>query len=1181
MPNLEHSRRTAREYRDRVGADPEGLSARLEAFIRNEFGIHAQAVDPALIRESRGEVHPSSRVLKYSDGLAPDERLEVFAHELGHLVLHERLTDDNVPYDPVLGSAYADEGPGAIARYSKRGFEEAQAQAFAREFLCPSDDAFARWRSDPAATAAILASHYGVPTSVVRLQLADALHALAVGAGIHESSRTPRAPVDCDASQLEAARFRGRPALVDAGPGTGKTATLIERVRFACEECAAHPRQILVLTFSDEAARELGDRLAGRFGEDVADKITVATFHGFGMGFLHDHGHHVGLDTDFTVLDEDGVREVVAAVLGRVSCGRLLNLRDIEESADRIAKHIGHCKDRLRGPDVLAEALALWAGSAPEVAAGGEPAAAAELLAVYRAYEDEKRARRRVDFADLILLPVNILEQRADIAAAYREKFPWVLVDEFQDVSRATSRLLAQLCGPENPPWVVGDARQSIYRFRGAAPENVRYFTADFPGAERFDLRVNYRSSDPVVQAANALAGLMEAATSGNAAGDGASSADSTRPGERWRCGRDVAPFGDAPIRLAVAGSDFAEREGIADQVSTWLASGDLEPGDVAVLARRNVDVREIVLALSRRGIRAAASGLLTPEGAAGDLAAVMTLVDVAQASIPRVTHALSRGRHDTAVINTAVGLQMHAADSTARDSSWNERSGGVGDAGPGSGVSADDAGGAAVTMIVDEMARVRTTLAAETHTADGFAMLCAFLFDASEYLRRLLLAPDSPERSMGLVEIVSALSLAAGYRLAHSETPTRPAARLACAERLRARLTEATPLPVAPPDRRDAVRVMTCHASKGLEFPCVIVAGQTVPKARDDFAWLPPSWRPTRDEEIEQADALLFVGVTRAQRALIVSCPTSAGGGPRGRVKQAVPLLDRWRAARGIPSITWDGIAPLVSDVVMGPLWGGVSPMTLSLAALDAKACSLRTYVDHVLGARFPVATRPLYPAFFAIARRAMRRVVTATAEHGLPVTTVHADAILDETWPAEDFANHPHVEIYRAAARRMVRGFATEFASAMRTQEPFTVLDPELAVTGDDPEPTISLDLVAHVRLANGRVVAIGFRPETIETGKGGDVNWSALEGKRLSFVLLERATPGISPRIFSGADGVMRDFRWSQKSDSLPKETAAVLARLAALARLEFATTVKPFTCDRCGTRVGCPHWIGAIM
>jgi hypothetical protein len=293
------------------------------------------------------------------------------------------------------------------------------------------------------------------------------------------------------------------------------------------------------------------------------------------------------------------------------------------------------------------------------------------------------------------------------------------------------------------------------------------------------------------------------------------------------------------------------------------------------------------------------------------------------------------------------------------------------------------------------------------------------------------------------------------------------------------------------------------------------------------------------------------------------------------------VPLFDRWRPLGGLAVVTWDGIAPPAPEVRAGPLWGGEQPSTLSLGALDSASCALRTYVEEVLGSRFPVVTRALYPAFFAITRRAMRRTVEVQAELERPISATAADAILDEAWPAADFADHPHVDIYRAAARRMVRGFVAAVApSLLGGARLLTVLDPELPVRKGDVGPFVRLDLVAHVRRADGRIEAISFRPESVATGKGGVVNWSALSTKkRLSFVLLERTTPGISPRVYSGVDGALRDFKWSQKAESLPTETAAVLERYDALARLEFSTTVKPFACDRCGTRIGCPHWMGA--
>ena len=222
---------------------------------------------------------------------------------------------------------------------------------------------------------------------------------------------------------------------------------------------------------------------------------------------------------------------------------------------------------------------------------------------------------QRIDFADLIALPIRILQQQQPLRQAYQDKYRWVLVDEYQDVSRSVAILLQQLCGPHNPPWVVGDTRQAIYRFRGAAPENVRQFDQDFPGARTFHLNTNYRSGPEIVRSANELAQLMDPADGSH--GDP----------EAWRCGTTFAAPQTPAITIAAAPSDQAEHDGIAQQIDTWLQMG-IEPQDIAVLARRNIDVRHIVLTLGSHHFQATATGLISPEGAAGDLAAVVTLTD-------------------------------------------------------------------------------------------------------------------------------------------------------------------------------------------------------------------------------------------------------------------------------------------------------------------------------------------------------------------------------------------------------------------------------------------------------------------------------------------------------------------------------------------------------------------------
>lgn len=1143
MRTLEHARARGREYRALLGPDPEGLCDRIERYLLGTWNIETVAVGPAQMEGSVGEIAPLCGVLTYADTLSPADKVTLFAHELGHLVLHKRLTDPTLPRDPVLGSAYADAGPGAIARYSPRALEEAQASAFAAEFLCPSGELFAAWRDDPMATAQLLAVRFEVPREVVRAQLAQALLDTAIGADTVAAA--PR-EVRCTDRQLEAARFTGKPALIDAGPGTGKTATLIRRVQFLLGEHApkARPEQLLVMTFSNEAAQELRDRLAGTVGVEAAEAMTVATFHGFGMTFLHHHGHHLGYGTDFSLLDEDAQEELVTSVLGRVPCGRLLMLRDPTETVERVVQHINYCKNRLLRPDALASALETWTPEPDETSAR---AAAGEFLGVYRAYEAAKVLAKRIDFADLIMMPLSVLEQQPEVAAAYRAKYPWMLVDEFQDVTRATSRLLAHLCGPDNPPWVVGDARQAIYRFLDADPENVRAFTKDFPGAVVFELDVNYRSSGPVIRAANELATLL-------ASPDGLP----VELRERWQPGANHLPFGSQPIAIAEAASDYAESEGVADQVKAWLGAGEVVPGDIAILARRNLDVRNIVLALAARGVRAQASGLLSAEGAAGDLAAVVTLIDAPIASLPRVAIALARGLLPRDLVNEVIRHLVSPPGTEA-------------------GVTSVAAGDGA--EMAQEIARVRESLAQERPTADGFAILTAFLFETGGYLRRLLAAADSAERSMALVEIASALSLAVSYRVTHPDTPPQ-AARIGFAERLRNRLTETAPIPIVPRARSDAVRVMTCHASKGLEFPCVIVAGQTVPIWREKYPWLPPSWRPAADEDAEQGDALLFVGVTRAQRAVVVSYPKQAGEGPRGRPKEVVRLLARWRAAYRGDVFLWTASGGAAAEVTMATIWGGEPPATLRLSALDSGSCPIRTYLEGFLTVRFPSTARPLYPAFFAITRRVLRRLIRLANDTGRPVSDAEVLAIADEEWPESDFADHPLVAIYRSALLRFALALAHAYRPAMG---PITPLDPELAIAGGgDDGPLVRLDLIGHFLLSDGRVVALGFRPESLKAkAQGGELNWSKAVGtKRAAFVLLEHRASGIRPALFSGEDGEFFDFRWSTRKDSLSAEAAKLLGQLDALRCGEFGTKISPYHCDRCPVRVSCPYWAGAL-
>ena len=490
MRSLAHARERARAERERVNAvnaktpkdasPVEKLLAQLTTYLVNTVKVDPIEMPRDAMEGNRGAIS-SDAVLKYVEGLGVVERVEVLAHELGHWLLHKRLSDPSVPRDPILASQYAQAGTAAVARYSRKAREEAEAIAFALEFLCPSDTLFEGWRSDDSATTTGLAEQLGIPEQVVRVQLANGLFEVTMGAAEPRKKRD----IPYTDEQRNAARFteRGRPVLVDAGPGTGKTATLILRIAFLLEEKKAHPSQFLILTFSNEAAQELHERITTQFGADVADAMTISTFHGLGMELLHVHGAAAGYEAEFRLLDDNAQVELVNEILGRLPCTHLDPLVDPGEVALRVVEHINHLKHHLHAPDDLERAIAEWElpptapdgkaydangkldrvetkrwKEAREARANADEAreCAKEVLALYREYERAKAESQQIDFADLILLPLALLEKNREVCKLYHEKYPWALVDEFQDVTRATSRLLRAICGPDNPPWVVG-----------------------------------------------------------------------------------------------------------------------------------------------------------------------------------------------------------------------------------------------------------------------------------------------------------------------------------------------------------------------------------------------------------------------------------------------------------------------------------------------------------------------------------------------------------------------------------------------------------------------------------------------------------------------------------------------------------------------------------------------------
>jgi len=1192
--SLKRARERARDCRSKICGGKEGLLERVITYLEDEHQIELIPANSHFLQNGHALLKPAEGCLyydrKYDDD--PVARLKVILHELGHLELHGRLKKLCSEPDPVYGSIYAASGAGGLTRYNPRAREEAEANAFATEFLCPQDEAFLLWQSGRGPS--FIADHFGVSIHTVHAQLAEALFWTAGGAA-PTSGKKRFTGFECDDSQIAAATFTGAPALVCAGPGTGKTATLVRRVEYLLDELGAEPESLLVLTFSNEAAQELEERISDRFGEQIATRIRISTFHGFGVAFLHHHGQLAGLDA--LVLDEAGQGELVNAILGKADCEKLLKLKRPSETAKRIVEHINYLKNRLLTPESLAAALdpcesggESWTDFSlsnhnsshgqTEVGPTLDKQAARQFLRIFRLYEEEKAARQRVDFADLIALPIRILENERELADRYRKKYRFVLVDEYQDVSRSVATLLRHLCGPQNPPWVVGDARQAIYRFLGAAAENVEDFEKDFPGGEVFELNVNYRSCREIVIVANQLASLM---------GGSPTSRKGVEYDERWRAARaDPAPShpsegGRRPVRISVANSDLAEQEGVAAQIEDWIKHG-VTPGEIAALARRNIDVRNIALALGRLGIKAVAAGLATPEGAAGDLACVATFADRPKTSLPRIAIALGRGRFEKTIINSTVRWISDTADD---EGNFAVRAGESVPRAVASEVTSNKSfekatlatargtEGAAGDELAAEIRRAWRGLLLYKHSGDAFTKMCAFLFDASDYLRRILALPAGAERSLLLGEITTALSQAARWRITHRDISRRQS-RLSFGEYFRDSLNVGAPSLIPPPATTDAVRVMTCHAAKGLEFPYVAVVGQTLPAAARAYKWLPPNLQPSTEEDVRQSDSLFFVGATRAQRALIVSYASTAGGSARSRDREVTPLLSRWQNAYSVNTARLPETAVEREQAEITDIWGGSPKNPLPVSSLDRGRCAIQTYLNEFLGARFPLDEKPLYPAFFQAVRRAMERVVYESGEKMSAISQSEAAEIFREEWKANGADGHRHHRIYFALGQKYVERFAIVSQSLPPADKYL-----ESALGDDTAGLRLRLDLVAFHRAADGSVVAVQFRPESYaDKAKDGNLQWSKLDNPyRIPFALLRQREPQLRPYVFSGEDGVLYPFLWSAKKGSVEEEARRAEERYKLFSRRIFNQQINRWKCDSCDVHVICPHWLEA--
>jgi len=285
--------------------------------------------------------------------------------------------------------------------------------------------------------------------------------------------------------QREAVYHTEGPLLILAGAGSGKTRVLTHRISYMIEEKAINPWNILAITFTNKAAGEMRERV-DKVVSTGADSVWVSTFHSTCVRILRRYIDRLGYDTNFTIYDMDDQKSIV-----KDACKRLnIDTKMLKERA--IMSAISKAKDELITPDQM------------ELNAGGDYNAK-RIAGIYREYQKTLKLNNALDFDDLICKTVDLFRSNEDVLNYYQERFKYIMVDEYQDTNTAQFKLISILAEKYKNLCVVGDDDQSIYKFRGANIANILNFEGTFPGAKVIKLEENYRSTQTILDAANAV----------------------------------------------------------------------------------------------------------------------------------------------------------------------------------------------------------------------------------------------------------------------------------------------------------------------------------------------------------------------------------------------------------------------------------------------------------------------------------------------------------------------------------------------------------------------------------------------------------------------------------------------------------------------------------------------------
>ena len=671
--------------------------------------------------------------------------------------------------------------------------------------------------------------------------------------------------------QAAAVTHSGSPLLIVAGAGSGKTRVLTHRIAYLLAARDVHPGEIIAITFTNKAAGEMKERVASLVG-GRARFMWVSTFHSACVRILRAEHEHAGLTSSFSIYDADDSRRLMQLV------ARELDLDPKRYPARSLVTQVSNLKNELIDPEDFADQ-----------AKGPQQRVLAEA---YQLYQRRLQQAQALDFDDLIMTTVHLFQAKPQVTEKYRRRFRHVLVDEYQDTNHAQYQLVKLLVeGGESdlPPaelCVVGDADQSIYAFRGATIRNILEFERDFPDARTILLEQNYRSTQTILDAANAVIDKNPG----------------RKPKRLWS---DVGA--GEPIVGYVADTEHVEADWIAREIDRLVDEGVARYGDVAVFYRTNAQSRVFEEVFIRLGLPYKVVGGVRFYERQEVRDALAYLRAVAN---PDDTVSLRR------IINTprrGIGDRAQACLEVFADRERISFGAAVARAAEVPGISSRAANGCAeFTAMLSELRQLAAHAGPEEVLEQAL--------QRSGYLASLeeSLDPQDAGRVENLQELVS---VAREYTErveasepeetsgAESAEAALPHATLAGFLEQVALVADADEVPDASdPEASGVVTLMTLHTAKGLEFPVVFLTGL------EEGVF--PHLRSLGDSrELEEERRLAYVGLTRARQRLYLTRAVTRGAwgqpqyNPASRFLSELPeQLLRWERTEEAAT-SWGGV--------------------------------------------------------------------------------------------------------------------------------------------------------------------------------------------------------------------------------------------------------------------------------